>query len=74
MPVMDGWEFLIERNRDPAIVPAPVIIFTAAAGLDAVALRALGAEDVLRKPADPADLLAAVRRHALAGPPRAGAG
>jgi CheY-like chemotaxis protein len=44
-------------------------IFTASEGLDAVALRALGAEDVLRKPADAEDLLAAVRRYATAGPP-----
>jgi CheY-like chemotaxis protein len=63
MPGMDGWEFLVERQREPALAAVPVIIFTAAEGLDAPALRALGAVDVLRKPAVPGELLAVVGRH-----------
>jgi CheY-like chemotaxis protein len=63
MPVMDGWQFLSERHKEPALAAVPVVAFTAASGIDAPALRALGAEDILRKPADPAELLAVVRRY-----------
>jgi CheY-like chemotaxis protein len=63
MPVMDGWAFLAERRQDPALAAVPVVIFTAAYGLDAGAAKALGAEDVLGKPADPDAVLAAVLRH-----------
>jgi CheY-like chemotaxis protein len=63
MPVMDGWQFLTERHREPALADIPVVVFTAAGSLDAAALRALGAADVLHKPADPDALLAVVRRY-----------
>jgi CheY-like chemotaxis protein len=63
MPVMDGWQFLAERRRDPLLAAVPVVVFTAASGIDARAVRVMGAEDVVHKPADPDDVLAAVRRH-----------
>jgi CheY-like chemotaxis protein len=63
MPVMDGWQFLAERHEDAELAAVPVVLFTAAEGLDAGALRALGANDVFRKPADPEQLLAIVGRY-----------
>jgi CheY-like chemotaxis protein len=57
MPVMDGWQFLIERQKEPALAAVPVVVFTADPGYDAAALRGLGAADVIRKPADEAELL-----------------
>jgi CheY-like chemotaxis protein len=63
MPRMDGWEFLRERRKEPGLARVPVIIFTAADGIDAPAAWALGAADTLHKPADPDDLLAAVGRY-----------
>jgi CheY-like chemotaxis protein len=67
MPVMDGWQFLAERRRDAGLAAVPVVVFTAAGGIDAAAVRALGAEGVLHKPADVGDVLAAVRRHSGLG-------
>ena len=64
MPVMDGWEFLRERRNDAALSAIPVVLFTAAGGLEGPAVSALGASDVLHKPANPDDLLAAVGRYA----------
>ncbi len=29
MPDMDGWTFLAERNRDPALLRVPVIVLSA---------------------------------------------
>jgi CheY-like chemotaxis protein len=63
MPVMDGWEFLRERRRDPALTAVPVVLFTAAGGLDAPEAGALGADDVLHKPASPDELLATADRY-----------
>jgi CheY-like chemotaxis protein len=67
MPVMDGWQFLAERRRDPELAAVPVVVFTAAGGIDARAVRVMGAEDILHKPADADDVLAAVRRYARPG-------
>jgi CheY-like chemotaxis protein len=63
MPVMTGWQFLAERLTDAALPLGPVVVCSAAAGLDEPLLRRLGADDVLRKPASDEELLAAVRRH-----------
>ncbi len=63
MPVMDGWEFLREKNKDAQLAQVPVVLFTAAGGLDPSAVWALGANDVLHKPASADDLLAAAGRY-----------
>ena len=63
MPVMDGWEFLRRRRRDPQLAEVPVLVFTAADGFNADTMQALGATDVLRKPAQPRDVVAAVQRY-----------
>lgn len=34
MPVMDGYEFLDERRKDPALVSIPVAVITAGQGID----------------------------------------
>ncbi len=34
MPVMDGWRFLAERNRDDALRPIPVIVLSALRGVE----------------------------------------
>jgi CheY-like chemotaxis protein len=63
MPVMDGWEFLRQRRKEPELAKVPVVLFTAAGGLDPSAVWALGANDVLHKPTDPDDLLATAGRY-----------
>jgi CheY-like chemotaxis protein len=63
MPVMDGWQFLAERHKDPTLAAVPVVIFTASGGGEESNLRKLGADDVLHKPADPDELLAVVGRY-----------
>jgi len=63
MPRMDGWQFLVERRREAALAAIPVVLFTAAGGIDAPAARALGADDVLHKPADISAVLTVVRRY-----------
>jgi CheY-like chemotaxis protein len=67
MPVMDGWQFLAERHRDPGLAAVPVVVCTASSGIDAPGVWAMGAEDVLHKPADPDDVLDAVRRYSGPG-------
>jgi CheY-like chemotaxis protein len=63
MPGMDGWEFLRERRKDRELARIPVVLFTAVDGLDASSVWALGANDVLHKPADPDDVLATAGRY-----------
>jgi serine/threonine protein kinase len=62
MPVMDGWKFLEEQRRDPALAAVPVVIVSAADPRQARAA-ALGAADYLQKPIDVDDMAARVRRH-----------
>lgn len=58
MPVMNGWEFLDEVAKDPALEVIPVVVLTAAdrAGIP-------GAVDVLCKPMDLKALLRVVERY-----------
>ena len=44
MPVMDGWEFIEEKRKDPLIAHVPVAV------LSAVSMQAPPAETVLMKP------------------------
>jgi CheY-like chemotaxis protein len=62
MPVMTGWQFLVERRKDPALAAVPVVVFSAAGGHDADLLRGMGADGIIGKPAYDEELLAAVAR------------
>jgi CheY-like chemotaxis protein len=62
MPVMTGWEFRAEQQRDPALATIPVVVvsadrhaLTTAADMDAVA--------ILVKPVPLRDVLAIVERY-----------
>jgi CheY-like chemotaxis protein len=62
MPVMDGWRFRDEQNKDPALSSIPVVVISADGHVDQKA-SALGAAACLRKPIEVEELLAAVRQH-----------
>ncbi len=53
---MDGWEFLERRGEVPALAGVPVLVVTASAGEPPRGMA------VLRKPVDPGELLATIRR------------
>jgi CheY-like chemotaxis protein len=57
MPIMDGYEFLAEQRRDPALARIPVVVITAG-----VKRRSedLGVAAVIAKPFSVADLLAKI--------------
>lgn len=61
MPVMDGWQFRREQQRDSRLVDIPVIVCSAARRTDAHA-PGLHALAYLDKPVDPRELLRVVRR------------
>jgi chemotaxis family two-component system sensor histidine kinase/response regulator PixL len=63
MPVADGWQFLGERAKDPALTAIPVAVLSAGGKSLRAAAMALGADDFLEKPASAQDLLAAVGRY-----------
>src|SRR5579885_1091894 len=67
MPVMDGWQFLEARKRDPELARSPVVLFSAVGNIHLAAVRALGADDAIQKPVAAEDLLGAIRRYC--GPP-----
>ncbi len=53
---MDGWEFLERRGEVPALEGVPVLVVTASTG------EPPRGTAVLRKPVDPGELLATIRR------------
>jgi CheY-like chemotaxis protein len=61
MPVMDGWEFLNEQRRDPALATIPVMVVS---GADPASAReaVLSAAACLRKPVELEELEAKVSR------------
>ncbi len=61
MPVMDGAEFRRRQLADPALAQVPVVVISAAAGLDE-RVAAMRAEDHFEKPIRLDDLLAAIAR------------
>jgi CheY-like chemotaxis protein len=67
MPGTDGWAFLDALTRHPTWLGVPVVVLTGAAHVKAEDVRALGADDLLRKPVDPDELIATVSRYAWAG-------
>lgn len=60
MPVMNGWDFRAEQQRNPAIADIPVVVISAdrTAGQ---AVGPLGVHDFLAKPVDIPRLIAAVK-------------
>jgi CheY-like chemotaxis protein len=68
MPVMDGWQFLAERAKDPATHRTPVVLLS---GLPYIP-NAPGVADFLSKPIDAKRLLDCVRR--FCGGPASAAG
>ena len=63
MPVMDGLTTLKTMVEDPHLSSLPVLMLTArTAGTDVARALDLGAQDYLRKPCDPAELIARIRR------------
>ncbi|GAC1326698.1 MAG: hypothetical protein NVSMB25_26160 [Thermoleophilaceae bacterium] len=62
MPVMDGFQFRDEQRAVPGWSEIPVVILSAAAGLEDKA-RVLGADGFLAKPVDSNHLLEVVRRY-----------
>lgn len=72
MPVMDGWTFREAQRARPAAAHIPVIVLSAARNLAEVA-ESLRPAQVIRKPFDLEEVIAAVFR-ALHGPTEATAG
>ena len=48
MPVMNGWDFRAQQNRDPALATIPVVVMTAAANVNRK--DELAADAYLQKP------------------------
>ncbi|MBX3027843.1 response regulator [bacterium] len=71
MPVMDGFELVRQLRGDPALAATPVVFYTA--HYPEPAARALAAQcgvsQILAKPAEPEDILAAVADALRGGPP-----
>lgn len=68
MPVMDGWTFCEELQKDEALAVIPVVVASAASDQQPrnACLHAVG---YFTKPIDLNELLAAVRRHCLPSAP-----
>jgi CheY-like chemotaxis protein len=62
MPEMDGWMFLGHFRHTPAWAGIPVVIMTGMGSASDEWAVSMGACELLRKPIEVADLLAAVRR------------
>ena len=65
MPVMDGYAFRVEQQKDPKLAPIPTLILSAAQGLGAEAQK-LGVDEYLTKPVRLDALLDVVKRCCLA--------
>ena len=62
MPVMDGWEFRAEQNRDPMLSTIPVVVLSGDGDLDRAAASFAGSS-VLKKPFDLEELITVVQRY-----------
>jgi CheY-like chemotaxis protein len=62
MPVMDGWQFRHEQQRDPALAGIPVVIVSADGSVRHKAA-SIGAIDYVRKPIDLDAFLGLVGRY-----------
>ena len=59
MPVMDGWAFRKEQQRDPGLAEIPVVILT---GIEGEHLRDLEAAAAFHKPVSFPEIVGVVRR------------
>ena len=59
MPVMDGWQFRVEQQRDPQLAEIPVVVVSADSQVKQKA-RALKAAGYLQKPIEMDTLLATI--------------
>lgn len=66
MPVLDGWGFLNERRKDPAIADVPVVVISGLGNDAAQKARRAGALGFVPKPVDPQTLLNLVEHYSLA--------
>jgi CheY-like chemotaxis protein len=66
MPVMDGYTFLDERRRDPALAAIPVAVITAGNRIDPIRLG--GAVPVIPKPIQLPQLAAVMEQLGAGGP------
>jgi CheY-like chemotaxis protein len=66
MPVMDGWTFRAEQQRDPRLASIPTIVLSASLGADSREAEELAADAMLSKPFDLDRLVEAVERVASA--------
>lgn len=60
MPVMDGFDFLRQRNEDPRLAQVPVVLVTNAKPHERPTV---GVSDVVRKPIDIDEILFAIKRY-----------
>jgi CheY-like chemotaxis protein len=62
MPVMDGWEFRVAQQKDPALARIPVVVISADHALDQK-VAALAVDGWLAKPFELDALLTTLRRY-----------
>ena len=62
MPVMNGWEFRVEQEKDPALAAVPVVVISGDGHVDEKKSQ-LRAADYLVKPVDFEVLLATVQKY-----------
>jgi CheY-like chemotaxis protein len=67
MPVMDGWTFVTERDKNPAFASIPLVVVSGTHDLQVTAA-SLHATAYIRKPLQAAHLIAMAHRHC--GTPR----
>ena len=62
MPICDGWRFLTQRTKNPALASIPVIIMTGLGNASEEWATSLGAGGMVRKPLEVAPLLTAIEK------------
>lgn len=62
MPVMDGWQFRAEQQRDPKLARIPVVVLSAVYNARERAAQ-LGAVDYMQKPVEFDKLIETAERH-----------
>ena len=64
MPVMDGYQFRQEQERDGRLAPIPIIVMASEMNLESIRMR-LGAKASIRKPIEIKDVVEAIKRLCL---------